>query len=701
MSKLTILIVEDEAIVAEDLSERVGRLGYEVAGVVRSGEDAIEFVRRERPALVLMDVRLAGKMDGVTAAMEIHRKDDLPVVFLTAHSDETTVKRAQQADAFGYILKPFEVLDLRIQIEMAIHKHAAERRLRASAEDQRARREELEALMESIPTAIFIARDAQCQSITGNPAAMELLRMTAGSNPSKTPGDQQRLPDYEVWIDGRQVEARELPMQQATATGRMVQGAEAELVFPDGSRRHIIGSAMPLFDETGNVRGCVASFTDITARKREAEELRRVNRTLRALAASNRAQLLAKSEPDLLHEVCRILTEECGYSMVWIGYAENDSAKSVRPMAHVGFEEGYLETLRISWADTERGRGPTGTAIRSGQACQCANMLTDPLFEPWRAEAFKRGYASSLAVPLLEEGTALGAITIYSGLPAGFAHDEVKLIGNLAQDVAFGITTLRLRRARQQAEAQLSSLNRELENRVQERTAKLNETVAALEAEIFHRHRLEREILEISEREQRRLGSDLHDGLGQELSGIAILGDVLAKQLGAQNNPLADTADKMANYVRAALDSTRLLAKGNYPIELECHGLRLALQDLARQTSRRTRIHCELRHNGAEPVLEKSAEIHIYRIIQECIGNAVKHAMPKHIIIESQAGDGEHSFSVTDDGCGFAVPADNPGMGLHLMRYRARVIGAKLTIDQPQEGGCRVTCRLREEAHSS
>ena len=130
MSKVSILIVENEAIVAEDLGRKVRQLGHEVAGITATGEEAIELAGRQRPSLVLMDIRLAGAIDGITAAQQIHSEYNLPVVFLTAHSDMGTVERAQQAEALGYILKPFDERDLRIQIEMALYKHATERQLR-------------------------------------------------------------------------------------------------------------------------------------------------------------------------------------------------------------------------------------------------------------------------------------------------------------------------------------------------------------------------------------------------------------------------------------------------------------------------------------------------------------------------------------------------------------------------------------------
>jgi len=243
-------------------------------------------------------------------------------------------------------------------------------------------------------------------------------------------------------------------------------------------------------------------------------------------------------------------------------------------------------------------------------------------------------------------------------------------------------------------EDQIRNLNIELESRVIARTAKLRAAVAALQSEIDKRKRLEREILEISEREQSRFGQDLHDGLGQELAGIAMISNVLAGKLQAEAHPLAQAAGNITTYISDSIESTRQLAKGLYPIELDRYGLLLALEDLANQTSLRFGIHCELRQSGEPPKLEHSAEIHIYRIVQESIGNAIKHGKAGHVIIESAAGDGAHTFTITDDGIGIQKPIGKHGMGLNLMKYRARVIGAKISVERPEKGGCRITCRL-------
>jgi PAS domain S-box-containing protein len=195
--------------------------------------------------------------------------------------------------------------------------------------------------------------------------------------------------------------------------------------------------------------------SDITERKGAEEELRQFNLILRALSKTNLAAIHAEDVSDFLDAVCRIIVEECGHPMVWVGFAEDDENKTVKPVAQAGFEEGYLETIKITWSDTELGRGPTGTAIRTGTPDVCKNMLTESRMRPWREQAIKRGYASSAALPLKADGQTFGVLTIYSKEPGSFSDGEVKLLAELADDLAYGITFLRLRLAHQQSEQQL------------------------------------------------------------------------------------------------------------------------------------------------------------------------------------------------------------------------------------------------------
>ena len=291
------------------------------------------------------------------------------------------------------------------------------------------------------------------------------LNPVAGALTGWQPKEAQGQPIQNVFriINEQTRVAAEDIITRVLQEGHVVELANhTALVTKDGREVPIEDSAAPITDASGNLAGAVLVFHDVTEKRRKEEQLRRLNRTLKALNNSNQALLHATEEPALLEQVCKIVTEDCGHAMVWIGFAEEDEGKSVRPVAYSGFEEGYLETLGITWADTERGRGPTGTAIRSGQPRSCRNMLTDPEFEPWRAEALKRGYASSLVLPLMEGGKVFGAITIYSRQPDAFSEDEVELLLELAADLAYGVSTLRIRAAREQAVRELQRAEREL-----------------------------------------------------------------------------------------------------------------------------------------------------------------------------------------------------------------------------------------------
>ncbi len=200
-----------------------------------------------------------------------------------------------------------------------------------------------------------------------------------------------------------------------------------------------------------------AIFEDITERKEADEALHKLNRHLRAISNSNQALMHATDEKLLTQEVCNIIINDCGYSLVWVGFAEQDKEKTVRPVAFAGFDKGYIDALRITWNEkSERGQGPTGTVIRTGKPYVCKNMQQDPNFEPWRPQALKRGYTASLVLPLTSfEGETFGALNIYSKESDPFTDEEVKLLTELANDFAYGIVMLRLNKEREQSEETL------------------------------------------------------------------------------------------------------------------------------------------------------------------------------------------------------------------------------------------------------
>ena len=223
-----------------------------------------------------------------------------------------------------------------------------------------------------------------------------------------------------------------------------------------------------------NFLQAVSNVLGSTIERHRAEaQLLRINRANRTLSRCNEAMVRATKEPEFLQQICDLIVEEGGYRLCWVGRAENDEARSVRPVAQAGFEEGYLGILNITWADTERGQGPTGTSIRTRQTVLGRNISKDPRMAPWRDEALKRGYGSNLSIPLLVDSDVFGALNIYAAEPDAFGAEEVDLLSELANDLAFGITALRTRAEREKAEEGIRQLNAELEQRVVRRTAQL------------------------------------------------------------------------------------------------------------------------------------------------------------------------------------------------------------------------------------
>lgn len=234
----------------------------------------------------------------------------------------------------------------------------------------------------------------------------------------------------------------------------------------------------------------------------------------------------------------------------------------------------------------------------------------------------------------------------------------------------------------------LRSLTRELEARVKQRTTALTEEMA-------ERERLERELLDISEREQRRIGHDLHDSLCQHLTGTALAGQVLEEKLTARNLPEAADANKVVELVEAGIALSRKLAKGLHPIEMEAAGLMQALEELAATTSELFKISCRLECDS--PVLIHDAVVsgNLYRIAQEAISNAIKHGKARNIVITLETLDEGIALRVTDDGIGLpAQVPKNAGMGLRIMAHRAGIIGATFNAGRNDSGGTVVSCVL-------
>lgn len=196
---------------------------------------------------------------------------------------------------------------------------------------------------------------------------------------------------------------------------------------------------------------------NITDRKQADEVLHRLNRQLRAISNCNRVMIQAKDERTLLNDICRIICNEAGYRLAWVGYAEDDVAKTVRPVAWSGYDSGYIANTRLTWDETsEYGQGPAGTVIRSGTPVHIQDFATDTQMIPWRTSALSRGYRSGIALPVKDENKkTFGVLLIYSAEVNAFSEDEIRLLIELSGDLIFGILALRTREALRKSEERL------------------------------------------------------------------------------------------------------------------------------------------------------------------------------------------------------------------------------------------------------
>jgi PAS domain S-box-containing protein len=254
--------------------------------------------------------------------------------------------------------------------------------------------------------------------------------------------------------------------------------------------------------------------------------------------------------------------------------------------------------------------------------------------------------------------------------------------------------------ARKKAEAALRRAKQLLEMRVRARTLELNRSTKKLEAEMNRRKGLEGEILSVSDREQQRLGQELHDGLCQHLTAVAFMTRSIAVRL--RDHRVVDAADieKIAELVNKAAIDTRNLSRALHRVDVDAAALVVALQDLVDREIWRT--PCRLEIKPSFQINDDTAAAHLYRIAREAVINANKHAQARQIVVRLEGARKEMVLRVIDDGIGFPKDVNlQQGLGYHIMKYRAQLMGGRLEIDSPQTGGTRVSCYLPSQARTS
>jgi PAS domain S-box-containing protein len=226
--------------------------------------------------------------------------------------------------------------------------------------------------------------------------------------------------------------------------------------------------------------------------------------------------------------------------------------------------------------------------------------------------------------------------------------------------------------------------------------------IVGIAEDITERKRLEKEILDISDRERHRIGQEIHDGLCQHLAGTAFAVTSLEQTLAALHSPQAADVRKIAQLMDRAITEARHVAQGLSPVELDPQALMAALDQLAANVSRLFDVNCTFSSQGAAHVRDNAVAMELYRIAREGVNNAIKHGKPKHIWVALTSVNGRVNLTVEDDGVGIPEAREHgKGMGLHIMAYRARTIGGLLDIQRQAGGGTIVTCSVDGVRHGN
>ena len=414
---------------------------------------------------------------------------------------------------------------------------------------------------------------------------------------------------------------------------------EAPVRDARGNMRWLESIKSPLSNERDEVIGTVGIARDITSRKR-AENLLQAQRDLGTSLSHTSDMAVA------LKHVLEI-TMQVGGVDAGGAYVLNECTGGMDLMAHHGGSSAFVKAVS-HWA-------PDSPQFRLVQRCKpiftTYQDLPFPLADPQQGE----GLRGTALVPLCHEGRAIGALGLSSHMTDEIPAQTGLAIEALAAQAAGAIARIR-------AEAE--------------------------------RHRLERQLLEITDREQARIGQDIHDGLCQHLVSLAFDANTLARELASQRGTQVARARRMAELADQAITETRQLARGLFPVRLESEGLPPALEELAKSTRDRFKIHCRFRSKGNVTVASSTVATHLYRIAQEAVANAVKHSQARVISIDLTAGDDKLRLKVEDDGKGLRPKTSKgaDGMGLHIMDYRARSIGGTLQVTSRPHGGTKVFC---------
>ncbi|MGA9119930.1 MAG: PAS domain S-box protein [Bacteroidota bacterium] len=417
---------------------------------------------------------------------------------------------------------------------------------------------------------------------------------------------------------------------------------------------------------------------DVTAQRKAELESLRVSRAAEANTAVDQLLIRVKDEDEFLQSACKRIQELGLFEFVWIGLAEHDQTRTIRAVARAGNEDGYLSTFSDSWDASSRGFEPVGVAMRTGRPFAVRDVSTDLRLALFRQQALKRGFASLLGLPLFAGGELLGGLGICSAETNAFNGVETARLVQVAEDLAYGVATLRARRARDHAEAELRASREELRN-------------------------LSSYLQSAREAERTAVAREIHDELGQTLTALKMDTSWLSQEIDDRLNGMPEELKVKLSTMETLIDRTiqtvRRIATELRPVLLDSLGLAPALEWLADDFANRTGIACSLQVQPEDFDLDGDRSTALFRICQEALTNVARHANASAVTIGLTKSLSTIVLRVADNGKGIpeGQKVGKRSYGLLGMKERVILLHGSVDIEGKEGQGTTVTATLPVE----
>lgn len=705
-SAVKVLIVEDDRVTGHLLGSMLREEGYSVAGAVPAAEEALDLARDVRPDVILMDIFLAGDVDGIAASEAIRHELNVPVIFMTSHTETEVIDRVKVTEPYGYLVKPVTRDRLFSLIEIGLYRHAIERQRRESEDKYRS-------LFNHMISG-FAYFEIKTDS-TGKPEDFMFIEINRSFAEMFNLAEEDIRGQSGIAVfEPRGCLGREwLPVYGKAALLGESFSFEEYSAFLDRWFQ------VSLYSPKKNFLALIVS--DISERKSVEEALQDSYAKVRALLDSSTDSIalidtkgvVLDANEAIARRFNKPLNEFIGsdfiaYIETGLSLARMERVQEVidekKPVRFEDYRAGRWNDNKISPIIDGHGR-VTGVSIFSRDVTE-QKRLDNILMET--NESLEGVFNAIMdSIVLLDRNGRILNINKTGALKLN-SRKEL-LIGTCFWD-AFREEVSDIRRSYFEkviatGEPENFNDNRDglyFEITIYPITDLKGEVdrVAFYAKDVTARIELEKAILEVAEKERIRIAGDLHDGLGQNLTGLSFLMGGLKKKMEVKAYPEIEMMQPILELVKESVAQAQALSRGLYPVNLDRHGFIMALEEMAESVSGVFNVRCQVHYDRQIVIRNIQTATHLYYIAREAVNNAVKHSGADTIRIILHYDDSHFSMTIMDNGRGLEVHSSpEEGIGLKTMRHRARLIRGDIITENCEKGGFQVavSLRLREE----